>query len=268
MRPRKQLIFLTLLFILGSNLLRGQTINSVVELVQQGHIAEARSLIEKMAPDNSPAETLFLQALLTIQADSAAVLYYKLLTDYPSFSYSDFALLRLGHLAYARGLYQQARSRYIGLREHFPGSGHIQESWYWLGRCYLALGQRDSAGLAFREAAYRYTVNQISELAAAALDSLGGRFGPGDQPQESGQEWVVQVGAFSQQQRALLRKSFFEQKGYQVRLATKRKDDVLLYLVWIGSFTDSEEARKFGDQLKKKYGTPFTLVSRQRDEQL
>ena len=138
-------------------------------------------------------------------------------------------------------------------------------AYYWMGRSYQALGLTDSAALAYDQVIRDNSSSALSGKARQALSGLGA-----DAPNphhvtdaptaEPAKPWTVQVGAFSNQARAIYKKSFFEDRGYTGQLGSKVRDGVTLHLVWIGTYRTRDEARRLGEELRRKYGTDFTLV--------
>jgi cell division protein FtsN len=108
-----------------------------------------------------------------------------------------------------------------------------------------------------------------SDIADPARKELGALPISGDtetvilEPAKPGEsiQYFCQTGAFSRQDNALLRKSFFESKGFSVHFRSKIKDGQTLYLVWIGPLETLEQARVMAESLKKKYGISCTVVT-------
>lgn len=267
---------LAVLIFLCAGSLAAQNVERIAGLIQQGEIDQARRQVELLDDAQRADEKLFLRGLLATDGLEAERLYTSLCADYPDYSHCDFARYRLAQLKYARGLYISAKTEFRKLVEDYPGSGYAPKSYYWMGRCLQALNQPDSAQVLFQQAsAASHLGTETSELARAALDSMdpGRESAPRPDtdtapvttaPDADGrtQEWTVQVGAFSSRQRAVLQKSFFENRGFEVMLSSKVRDGTTLYLVWTGSFTSRQDAWNYGEKLKKQYGTPFTLVTR------
>jgi len=201
--------------------------------------------------------------LLSTDGDSAATTYEQFLKTYPHSRYSDDILFRLAQLKYAQGLYKTAQNRFRLLLKEYPRSPLHQKCHYWIGLCFQAMEQTDSAAFRFRKVLDEFAYTDLSQIAEKDLRTLENNKSP--QVEEitptSTTRHAVQIGAFSHQTNALLRKSFFERKGYRVDLRTKMKGGEILYLIWVGSLKTREEAREFGERLRKRYGVTYTLVS-------
>lgn len=257
---QKFLLFLLLPWVLT----QGQTESNVIHLIREGRIREAKELLNRF--ENNPQRSeriLFLHGLLSTEADSAVTYYEQLLKSYPDSPYSDDALFRLAQLKYAQGLYKTAQKQFQLLLEEYPRSSLHQKCYYWIGLCHQSMGQTDSAGVSFRKAVEDFSYTNLSKIAQNDLETLNEE--KIAESQESSPRpkirYSVQVYAFSNQNRAILRKDFLESKGYQVSLRTKIKEGRNLYLIWLGSFDTREEAREFGESVKKRLGLTYTLVS-------
>lgn len=250
-------------FVLFGMTVYGQTVSEIGREIREGRITQARQMLERIEDDLEPESVLFLHGLVSTDADSAITYYEKLLTTYPNSTYSDDAMFRLAQLKYAQGLYHTARRTFHQVLKDYPRSSLHQRCQYWIGICHQAMGEADSAESYLNKTIDDYPTTDITELARMDVQTLRDESEPDSPeiPSVPGQRWAVQVGAFSHQPNALLRKAFFEQEGYQVDLRTKRKDGVMLYLVWVGSFTTRELAKDFGERLKRKYGVRYTPVS-------
>ena len=260
-------IKLLLFIFLPLTIATSQTTSQILKLIREGHIEEARNILSRMKGAEQPDKLLFLKGLLSTDGDTASAYYEKLLKLYPESQYSDDAYFRLSQLKYAQGLYKTAQKMFTRLLIKYPHSSLRQECHYWIGLCYQAAGQTDSAAFQFQKVVKDFPATELSQIARKDLNSLSSslsrkqnteREPPISKPKTL---YAVQVGAFTYQANALFRKSFFEREGYQVKLRTKIRNGKALYLVWVGSFSTMEEAKKLGEKLKKHYGIQYTVVS-------
>jgi len=253
-------LLIVILCLLPAFMLFGQRVERIVNLIQTGNIDQARQEVENMSETANPPAKLFLQGLLATDGPSAGKLYEKLLETYPDYSHCDYVQFRLSQLKYACGLYISTQKELKHLILKYPNSGFIQKSYYWIGRCFLALQQPDSAAVYFKKVTALNKRTAISLLAESALDSTVAEKNATSTPEETDsaiaiKKWTIQVGAFSRRQAALTTKSFFEHRGCNVKLGRKQKDGRILHLVWVGTFSSRKEARNYGNTLKRKYGT-------------
>jgi cell division protein FtsN len=94
-------------------------------------------------------------------------------------------------------------------------------------------------------------VHGIPETAKspAALETPRGRY-------------ALQVGAYSLQENAEKQKLFFEDLGFPVEVMNKVKDTRSLYIVLVGNYGSSDEARAKGAEIKKNYNIQSMVVTR------
>gem|GEM_PF-1564130 len=261
-RMRKKTI---LLFTLCGALLYFQNSSKIMNLIKDGYVRQARELlIQSDANNRNPGDIMFLQGLLTADGDSALVLFKKLIQLYPENKFCDDALYRIAQLKYAQGLYKNAMSKFSLIIKNYPGSQLLPRCYYWLGMCHMAMGRQDSAAYNFKLVINRFPDSEISKQIRYDIYMLEGK-GKSEDVEDNRFPKIyysVQVAAFTRQSNALLRKQFFESRGYRVRLESKIKNGKFFYLVWIGDpFEKWEDARRFGEQLKKRFGISYTIVS-------
>lgn len=263
----KTAILICLLFSFSRNSW-SQSVNDIIREIREGRVKEAKSLLlqlEQLNPDKD--YILFLHGLVSVNGDTATRYYEDLLTKFPGSGYCDDAHFRIGQYHYVRGLYRQALKDFNQIIQKYENSPLHPHAHYWIGLCYQATDQADSAQIRFqrvKDLSGSDDLIHLADLALEGIPALGPVSDTTTEIEESTIRYAVQVGAFSQQTNALLRKSFFESKGYQVDLRTKVKDNTLLYLVWIGSFPTAEEARQFGMDIKNKYGVRYTIASEEK----
>lgn len=268
MKRRFLQIFLALAFC--APCIRSQNMS---ELIRDGKIREAMALLAKIEKDNPSNETiLFLHGLLSARGDSAEYYYEAYLKQKPDGRFSDEALFRLAQLKYVQGLYLNAQKRFNRILETHPLTPFRPKCLYWSGMCFSAMGKKDSAAVQFRKLNEEFPENEFkNELPgdwavfkpAAPTGKVDSLYATGrlETVKPAAVTFSVQIGAFSNRNNALLRKAFFEREGYPVTLKSKQRDKDVFYLVWLGSFPTWEEAKSFGESLRAKFGTSYTLVS-------
>lgn len=263
MRGKTKIKRLIFLLILGAIGLRAQNVSEVAALIKYGQLDSARTLAARWTPADSLSDSqLFLKALAQKNARIAAGLYETLLIRHPVSDYADDALFRLAQGQYAEGLYSQSRSKLHRLLQTYPRSPLVQKVLLWMGMTFQATGQNDSARVYYDLSVAENPLSEIADMAgtAAAENPISTEAPPRLTPSSAQNRYSVQVGAFSNVNSANMRKAFFENEGFEVKLRTKNKDGTQLYLIWVGSFATPDEARVFGSRLKKRYGSGYVLV--------
>lgn len=246
------------------------TLSDIRLCIQQGKLEEAKTLLKELEEKNPSEEILFLKGLFTTDGDSAVALYEKFVSLYPQNSLADEAECRIAQLLFAKGLYETAWKRFEQIRQKYPRSLLLDQVWFGLGLCHWNLNRADSAKAIFTRFLSLFPHSILRSSVQTALDSLsqgatsstGILTLPASPPlQLPPSHYAIQVGAFANQNNALLRKAFFEKAGYPVLLRTKQKESTLLYLVWIGMFSSLEEAQSTAEKIQRHYGVNCYLVS-------
>ena len=248
----------------------GQSVSDIVGLIRKGQIQDARTILTRIEDARSfsePSDTLlFLHGLLSTRGDSAAFFYERLVESYPESPYRETAFFRLAQLQYAQGYYQTAQRRFFLFTRDHPKSTLVPKAYFWVGLCFKAMGKLDSSYAWLRQTISRFPGSDVVDPARKELESLpisGDTEMVLTEPAKPGEsiQYFCQTGAFSRQDNALLRKSFFESKGFSVHFRSKLKDGQTLYLIWIGPLETLEQARAMAESLKKKYGISCTVVA-------
>jgi cell division protein FtsN len=74
--------------------------------------------------------------------------------------------------------------------------------------------------------------------------------------------YTLQVGAFSTSENAQKQKLFFEDLGYTAEITNRVRGGRSLYLVWVGSYSSTDEARKTLREIQSKYNISPIVVER------
>jgi len=264
----KRIIIHTILLLFATGLFaQDRTSSDYRTLLQEGRFTDARAVIERLTMDGETSdELLYLKALLSLDANTASTLYHRLIEQHPQSVYNDNALFRLAQLNYAQGLYQTSLNSFSRVLEDHPQSSFNIKCYFWIGLCYQAIGQLDSASTYFQLTSDYSQSPDLANLAKNELNRIQNEVIETDLPDQSqtSPKYSVQVGAFTNQVNALNNKDFYEKEGYSVRFGSKMKNGRQMYLVLLGSFETREEARKFGELILKKYTLKeYMIVSNQ-----
>ncbi len=104
-------------------------VDAILKEIEKGNTSQAESMLADYKIKNPLAfEVLFLEALLTQNADDAIKKYLQLYEKYPNNKYSDLILYRIYSYYYAIGLYKNAEKYFKELKEKCPHSSYISKN--------------------------------------------------------------------------------------------------------------------------------------------
>ncbi len=239
---------------------QSQTLNDVVQLISKGDIQKAKIQIQKM--NLAEDESLYIRGLLSTDADSADICYQILLTKCTTSHLCDDALFRLGQKQYMGGLYHSSLIYFNRIRQNHSKSSLISKSYYWTGLCHKAMNQPDSSKYYFEKSLLLSKSDNMQNILKAELKDNKPSQNQNTSSSTSQQTYyAIQVGAFSNQNNANMRKAYFQREGFKIRIKTKSQQGKRLHLVWLGEFKTRPEAMAMSETIKMKYGVKCHLVS-------
>lgn len=210
-----------------------------IRMVEEGRAEQVKlempALVSKY--QNHPG-VLYLQGLLAKDGVEAATYYQMVLDNFPKSAWGDDALYRIYLYYYSLGLARTAELKMQRLRRDYPNSPYFKE---------------------------RPPLPVIAEEIRPPVvpDTLPIRTPViPNEPEPLAGGYAVQVGAFSALENAMRLKSFFEELNYTVEVQNKVRGGRSLHLVWVGRFSTSDEARKFGSEIKAKHKIESIVVTR------
>lgn len=272
--------------ILIGAVVRAQNIDLYLALLEQGRVGEVRdNLPELQSRYPNDVGVRYLQALTTLDGDSALVQFRDLVRDYPQSRYADDAAMRIGEYLYARGLYTQASLQLRSLLFVYPASEHLQRGMDLMVNSYFATGEVDSARHYLRLLKQKYPHLKYDQygipeldlqarevklvkldqaqadrrIATAARQSSPPRPEP---PREEARPWVIQVGAFGKYDNAKRLKQLLIQNGYQVKVEVVASHNRRLHAVRVVRYGAKGEANAVGRELQEKFGLDFRVIKR------
>lgn len=259
--PLKHLIIYLCFVIFGNQTLAfAATIKEVTQAISQGKMAEAKKRYDEIDKQRLKAdETLLLKGMLSSDADSSEIYYKALFSQYPQSPYAGIALLKTGQKRYIQGLYHSAHMQFKKILV-LPNKQLKQEAQYWIGLCFLATNQPDSAQVWLNKASKispNSTTGQLADQEQKNITEHEAEVNS-DKPQTY---YAVQVGAFSSENNAKLRRSYFQREGYKGQIKEKIVKGKKYYLVWLGEFNSRTDAMAANEKIKLRYGIKSHLVS-------
>ncbi len=257
------ILIIIILLLLSISIGKAQTVQDIVNDIQIGNFEEAKEALLNLEHKDK-ATFLFLQGLLEVNAETAQKYYTEIVNNHPNSKYFDNALYRLAMQKYSTGLYKTATDYFNKILISTSSVYLKQKCNYWLGLCYQATDQVGLAKDKFFSVIDEFPETDFSDMAKMNLkyfDLQNDTHISNIEP-ESSTEYAVQVGAFLNQQNAILRKAFYENHNYRVELHTKYKNNKKFYLVWIGPYSSMSKARSMGESLRKKFDQHYTIVTK------
>jgi len=251
------LMISTMLFFMGA-LAQDQApdIERYLARVEKGESEAVRSEISSLLSKypNNP-DVLYLQGVLTTDGTEAVRIYQSIVDNFPKSERADDALYKVYQFYYAIGLYRTAEIKLNQLKTDYPQSKYV-----------ASVVQSDTKNLPEEK--------ENPDLPRSTPVVQNPPIQPQDEkptlPEseplhsvvgERGQ-YTLQVGAFSQQVNAEKQKLFFEDLGYSVEVINKVRDSRALFVVLVGIYRTSDEAKTKGEEFKKKYNINSMTVTR------
>jgi cell division septation protein DedD len=203
-----------------------------LEMIEKGQAEAVRAELPVLMTNyqNNPG-VMYLQAVLTTDGTEAAKLYQNIVDNFPRSEWGDDALFKLYQYYYSIGLYKTAEQKLVQMKEEYPFSAYAAEQ------------------------------NPVAEKKPAAKEKPS-IVKPTGTVQKFATNFTVQVGAFSTLVNAGELKTKFEKEGYSSNIFTIVSHGKKLHKVWVGEFQTYDEAKKFTQQIKKKFNLMSIVVSR------
>ncbi|TKJ44432.1 hypothetical protein CEE36_01435 [candidate division TA06 bacterium B3_TA06] len=244
-----------LLFLLGASL------NDGLAAARAGEYEGARrhfaSFVRERPNDAGVAQATLWLARLESDPGTARELYLRVVARHGASPYADSALFEAASIDYAFGLYQQATTKLKQLLSLYPATPLLAETNYWLGVCYMILGDKSTAAVHFHEAQSRGAGSIWSLLAAKELEDIG------DTTTTSATQggYAVQVGSFIDRSRAERLLSEYRDKGRAGEIRQVTIAGRIYYRLWLGPFATQQEASTYAESLRAQ-GKAAMVVKR------
>ena len=245
-------------------LLLGASLSDGLAAVRTGDYEAARrhfaAFVSERPNDPGVAQATLWLARLESDPGTARDLYLRVVAKHANSAFADSALFEAASIDYAFGLYQQATTKFKQLLSLYPATPLIAEVNYWLGVCYVILGDNSTAAVHFRQTQSRGAGSIWASLAAKELESVG----EGSIPSNGGAltgGYAVQVGSFTDPSRAEKLLAGYKSEGRSGEIRQVTIAGKLYYRVWLGPFATQEEASAYAESLKAQ-GQAAMVVKR------
>lgn len=256
-------IFVCLFWVRGHG--QTKTFDLSSELAKRD-VADVAQEVEMLAADDpDSARVLFMLAILETDAQKAVELYNKVKVAFPKSEFASDAIFQIGQYYLSRGLYVSARGFFLEIVEEYPDSKWEEDAVYFAAVCLCAARKDQPCEDELRNFVSKYRSSSLARLAREDLRSLGAQTSASIIAQtEAARDgrYTLQVGAFGEANRALNLRSYFEKLGFSVQIRERIEQGKKLFVVQVGSFRTQNQARVFGENLKRDHGKPYRIVAK------
>jgi hypothetical protein len=257
------LLVVSLFFVMAIHLAAAQPesdIKAYIEKLDNGKVEEVKGVLPDLITQyQDTPELIYLQGRLTTNGVEAAKYYQMVLDNYPQSEWADKSLYHLCQYHYAMGKYANAGKDMQRLRKEYPSSPILAEA------AGLQFPREDRAPGKLADGEIGSSSNGEKAVTGVGRNSAReeNRVNTSSsQYARSSKMYALQVGAFSTSVNADKQKSFFEKLGYPVEITSKIMMNKGLYLVWVGEYKNSEEAKRNGDRIRKQYKIKSMVVEK------
>jgi tetratricopeptide (TPR) repeat protein len=257
-------------FLVGSLLLPIAAFSQISEeeiltLLEQNDLATARERVSQVYRQYpSSATAAYFHTLLQEDADTAIKFFHEITSRFRGSPYAERALFRLGQYHFANGTYNRARQYFLNLKEQYPSSNWVPQAEYYAAKALLIIGKSSPAQEELSHCVEKYPGTWMAKFATEDLAGL--KTSTNHQASEPAQNqsapYTVQIGSFSQRENAVSQQLAFSQAGYPVVIHEKKQGRINFYQVRVGEFFDREQARKFADEIGRKFKLRCHVVKR------
>jgi tetratricopeptide (TPR) repeat protein len=244
MKIKSIIIYSFLLVIASSSLSFSQgeyDIVTYLKKIEQGKADEVRKelpLLKKEHP-NDPS-VMFLDGVLTENAQDAISIYNEILSKYPGSKYADAALYRIYSYYYALGLYDTANSYLQRLKAEYPGSPYLKYT--------TQISSSDENDTTNGNDTSLVSKN-ISDTRNDA-NKIPGQFG-----------YAIQAGAFSNEGNAKSLQLEFVKAGYYSIVKQKNVAGTIFNVVYVGQYKSEAEAQNNLQVINEKFNVDGRVVT-------
>jgi tetratricopeptide (TPR) repeat protein len=239
----------------------------MLALLEKNDLASAREKVSQVYRKYpSSATAVYFHALLEENADVAIKLFQEILTRFQNTVYAERALFRLGQYHFARGTYHGARQYFLTLLEQYPASNLAPQAAYYAAKSLLIIGNSPQIREELSRCAEKYPGTWMANFAADDLAKLKSpaNHQASDPKKPPPAPYTVQIGAFANRENAVNQQRTFSQAGYTALIKEKKEGRRIYYQVFVGEFTDRNQARAFADEIQRKYKLRCNVVKRER----
>ncbi len=214
-------------------------ITSALKNLEVGKIDAAQTELQKLKEDNSSdPSVIFLDAVLTRNAEESIKKYSTVFEKYPKSKYADVSLYRVFSYYYSLGYYKKAESYYKRLKIDYPASPYI--------------------AAADRKIPDKEEIITPSAIVTNVADTT--KNNSTLQPQKEKAKFTIQAGAFLSVDNANRLKELLSKDGFPSEIINKVVGGSLLKVVTTGQFISEAEAKSSLSQIEAKYNLKGRVI--------
>jgi cell division septation protein DedD len=249
----------------------------ILTLLERHELATARERINqtyRQYPNSAVAA--YFHAMLEDDGETANQYFQDVASRFRGSVYAARALFRLGQYHFAEGTYNRARQYFTSLCEQYPKSTLAPQASYYAAKSLAIIGTPEGAALSqareeLSRCVEKYPGTWMAKFAAEDLAKLQPPTAappkkssgpPPPAPPKLKGIYTVESGAFDSREKAARQQDVFSKAGYPTEISEQRQGRKIFFKVWVGDFTDRSQARKFSDELQRKYKVKSHVVKR------
>ena len=240
MRFYLKIFFILIFFAIPFAETVAQEVNVVpyLKLIEDGKRDTVRQILSELKKQHSnDPSVMFLNAVLTENAQESLPIYEKIYQKFPQSKYADAALYRVYSYYYAIGIYSSAKKYLSKLKKDYPSSPY-------LSILDKNIPQKDD----------NITSNQNTLSDTIVSDQKN------ENAIKGNYKFTIQAGAFSSFDNAKLLSKSFEEAGYFSKIENKSVAGATFHVVYLGRFLSEEDAKKILQQINSKYNLDCRIV--------
>jgi hypothetical protein len=207
---------------------QGIDISDYLKKIESGKLKEVKEKLPELKtkyPDDP--SVLFLDGILTENGKTSVSLFSTIVNNYPESKYADAAVFRIYSYYFAREMFTEAATWLKRLKKDYPTSPYIKLS----DQNIPPADQKDK-------------IQYIKKIDSKIK-----------------YKFTIQAGAFSSKENANALKKQFMDAGYSSEIKEKTVAGTLFQVVYVGKFTNEEEAKNFLQQINTQYNLDGRVIN-------
>jgi len=244
----------------------------ILKLLERNELATARQRIGqayRQYPNSAVAA--YFYALLEDDAATANKYFQDVAARFRGTVYAERALFRLGQFHFAEGTYNRARQYFTTLIEQYPKSNLASQAGYYAAKSLFIIGTLPQAREELSRCVEKYPGTWMAKFAAEDLAKLQQPLAerkektsqpPPSAPKKPKGVYTVDIGSFNSREKAVSQQAVFSKAGYPTEIKEEPQGRKMLYKVLIGDFADRNQARKFADEIQRKFKVKCHVLKR------